>query len=374
MNATVDTPVQAQSDASLSRAVVIAAGGTGGHVVPALAVAAVLKTQDIPVIWFGTREGLEAQMVPSNGIDMRWIDIVALRGKGLLQTLATPLKLLRAVFQSVQQLRVVNPRAVLGMGGFVSGPVGLAALLLRTPLVLHEQNAVAGMTNQWLSRMATRVFSAWPHVFPASRAAVHIGNPVRAEMELLASTPVKPQVDEKAPLRVLVVGGSRGAQALNEVVPQAAALSVHPLFIHHQCGAGNAESVQALYSNVSIGNVVVSEFIEQMTDAYQQADLVICRSGAMTVTELSALAMPSILVPFPYAVDDHQTQNARHLSDAGAAKLMAQESLSAESLSAVLDTLAGDRSQLHQMSQAARSRFMPNAAQTVAAALVEVSH
>lgn len=373
MNASVNASVQSQGSTSLSRTVVIAAGGTGGHVVPALAVAAALKAQNIPVIWFGTREGLEAQMVPSNGIDMRWIDIFGLRGKGLLQTLLAPMKLLRAVFQSARQLRVINPSAVLGMGGFVSGPVGLAALLLRTPLVLHEQNAVAGMTNQWLSRMATRVFSAWPNVFPASRGALHIGNPVRAEMELLASEPLKLPADITAPLRVLVVGGSRGAQVLNELVPQAAALSVHPMSIHHQCGDGNAQKVQELYSSLSSDNVVVSEFIEEMTHAYRQADLVICRSGAMTVTELSALAKPSILVPFPFAVDDHQTQNARHLSDAGAAKLAPQKSLSAESLAVMLDTLAGDRDQLRQMSEAARSRFMPNAAQAVASALVEVS-
>lgn len=373
MNASVNTSVQEQGDTGLRRAVVIAAGGTGGHVVPALAVAAALKAQNIPVIWFGTREGLEAQMVPSSGIDMRWIDIFGFRGKGVLHTLFAPLKLLRAVVQSAQQLRVINPRAVLGMGGFVSGPVGLAALVLRTPLVLHEQNAVAGMTNQWLSRMAARVFSAWPNVFPVSRGAVHIGNPVRAEMELLAAEPLTSQANRLAALRVLVVGGSRGAQVLNELVPQAAALSALPLSIHHQCGAGNAESVQECYSNLSNEDVVVSEFIEEMTAAYQQADLVICRSGAMTVTELSALAMPSILVPFPFAVDDHQTQNARHLSDAGAAKLLPQESLSAESLAEMLDTLAGDRVQLRQMSEAARSRFMPNAAQAVASALVEVS-
>lgn len=363
--------VQTQSSA---RTVVIAAGGTGGHVVPALAVAAVLKARDIPVVWFGTREGLEARMVPSNAIDMYWIDIFGFRGQGVLQTLLAPIKLIKAVFQSVRQLRAVKPGAVLGMGGFVSGPVGLAALLLRKPLVLHEQNAVAGMTNHWLSNRATRVFSAWPNVFPASRGAVHIGNPVRADMELLATKPLMPIVDASAPLQVLIVGGSRGAQALNELVPKAAALCSQPLSIHHQCGAGNTQSVQALYADVSSDQVVVSDFIDEMTDAYQQADLVICRSGAMTVTELSALALPSILVPFPFAVDDHQTQNARHLSDAGAAVLIPQESLTAESLATTLDRLASDRDQLQQMSEAARSRFMPNAAQTVAEVLMEVSH
>lgn len=356
-----------------SRAVIIAAGGTGGHVVPALAVAAVLKSKNIPVVWFGTRSGLEASMVPANGIDMRWIDIAGLRGKGLLDTLLGPVRLLRAIAQSVSQLHTLKPRAVLGMGGFVSGPVGLAALLLRKPLVLHEQNAVAGMTNRWLSGMATVVFSAWPNVFKASRDAVVVGNPVRADMEALAGHKHSINTDSSEPMRILVVGGSRGARALNDIVPQAVALMNMAVVVRHQTGSADKSSVLASYENAPQAQVQVSEFIDDMTDAYQNADIVICRSGAMTVTELGALGLPSILVPFPFAVDDHQTLNARQLSSAGAALLMPQNSLSAQSLAQALSSLSADREKLALMSTAARSCFIPQAAEAVAYALLEVS-
>lgn len=355
------------------RAVVIAAGGTGGHIVPALAVAAVLKSRNVPVIWFGTREGLEASMVPAQGIDMCWIDVAGLRGKNMLQTVLAPLKLVRAIVQSTRQMNKIKPRAVLGMGGFVSGPVGLSALLLRKPLVLHEQNAVAGMTNRWLSGVATRVFSAWPDVFKASRSAAVIGNPVRADMQVDAGAARHINTDSTAPLRVLVVGGSRGARALNELVPQAIAQMQTAVVVHHQTGAVDAPSVRASYQNAPLADVRVSEFIENMTEAYNHADIVICRSGAMTVTELGALGLPGILVPFPFAVDDHQTLNARQLSDNGAALLMPQSSLSAHSLSAALSELSTDREKLMQMSQAARRCFIPSAAETVADALMEVS-
>ena len=356
-----------------NEAVVIAAGGTGGHVVPALAVAAQLETQNVPVIWFGTRAGLEASMVPAHGIEMRWIDVAGLRGKNLMQTMLGPLKLARAIWQSVQQIQAIKPRAVLGMGGFVSGPVGLAALMLRKPLVLHEQNAVAGMTNRWLSSAATRVFCAWPNVFRSSCNAVVVGNPVRADMELLASTPRPVSTDASKPLHVLVVGGSRGAQVLNEIVPEAAALMNVDITIHHQSGKNNATLVRNAYAKAAHVNVQISEFIDDMTQAYQRADIVICRSGAMTVTELSALGLPSILVPFPHAVDDHQTMNARHLSDAGAAVLMPQQPLSAQLLGETLSSLVADREKLAMMSRAARRCFVPQAAVTVANALLEVS-
>ena len=354
-------------------AVVIAAGGTGGHVVPALAVAIELETQNVPVIWFGTKSGLEASMVPARGIEMRWLGVTGLRGKNLLQTLLGPLRLARAIWQSARYLHALKPRAVLGMGGFVSGPVGLAALILRKPLVLHEQNSVAGMTNRWLSSAATRVFCAWPNVFKASRNAEVVGNPVSADIEALACAPGKISTDPTKPLHVLVVGGSQGAQALNEMVPDAVALMSADITVHHQSGKDNVTLVQNRYSKISQVDVEISEFIDDMTQAYQRADIVICRSGAMTVTELGALGLPSILVPFPYAVDDHQTFNARHLSDAGAAILMPQKSLSAQMLAQCLTSLANDRAKLALMSTAARSCFIPEAAATVANALLEVS-
>ena len=356
-----------------SAAVVIAAGGTGGHVVPALAVAMELKTQNVPVIWFGTKSGLEASMVPARGIEMRWLDVSGLRGKNLLQTLLGPLRLMRAIWQSVRYLHALKPRAVLGMGGFVSGPVGLAALILRKPLVLHEQNSVAGMTNRWLSSAATLVFCAWPNVFKSSRNAEVVGNPVLADIEALAGKPNEINTDTSKALHVLVVGGSRGAQALNEIVPDAVALMTTDVTVHHQTGKDNLALVRNRYSKISPVDVEISEFIDNMTQAYQRADIVICRSGAMTVTELGALGVPSILVPFPYAVDDHQTLNARRLSDAGAALLMPQKSLSAQTLAQCLSALANDRAKLALMSTAARSCFIPEAAATLANALLKVS-
>lgn len=368
----------------LRRPIVIAAGGTGGHVVPALAVAAVLISQNIPVVWLGTQSGLEARMVPAQGIDIRWITVAGLRGKNLLTRLIGPWQLVRSCLQSMQLLFSLKPRAVLGMGGFVSGPVGIAALILRKPLVLHEQNAVAGLTNRYLSPFASRVFSAWPHAFPgkisntlfrairARRVVQVVGNPVKPDMATLAEQSHRITVDPDLPLRVLVVGGSRGARALNEVVPAAVSLLDEPLVVVHQAGMVDADVVRDRYAQASgAHNVVVKDFIDDMTQAYQAADLVICRSGAMTVTELSALSLPSILVPFPYAVDDHQTLNARHLSDHGAAILIPQQQLTAQNLFHSLSTLINDRHQLVQMSEAAKACFTPHAAEAVASALLE---
>ena len=355
------------------RPVVIAAGGTGGHVVPALAVAAELKSRNVPVVWFGTRTGLEASMVPSNNIEMVWIDVAGLRGKTLLQTLLGPLKLLRAIAQCVKNFWSLKPRAVLGMGGFVSGPAALAALMMRKPLVLHEQNAVAGMTNRYLSASATRVFSAWPNVFRASSNAVVVGNPVNASMEKLAHSDSGVSSDTAQPLRVLVVGGSRGARALNKIVPEAIALMQAAVSVQHQTGQDDFENVREKYKDASEAEVVVTPFIDDMTSAYQQADIVVCRSGAMTVTELGALGLPSILVPFPYAVDDHQTLNAKQLAEAGAAQLMPEATLNTRNLSQILDELALNRQKLALMSKAARSCFVPGAAAAVAHAILEVS-
>ena len=361
----------------MTRPVLVAAGGTGGHVIPALAVAAVLAQRDIPVVWLGTREGLEAQLVPAAGVDIHWISVAGLRGKNLLQTLIGPLMLLRSCLQSVQLVRKLKPRAVLGMGGFVSGPVGIAALLLRKPLVLHEQNAVAGMTNRWLGGLASRVLCAWPDAFGTGRDSTVVGNPVNAAIAEQALRERDVALDRTRALQVLVVGGSRGARALNEIVPQALALLDRPVQVLHQTGKQDADAVRDRYVEAAAGNPGcesrVAEFIDAMATAYTNADVVICRSGAMTVTELSALGLPSILVPFPHAVDDHQTRNASHLADSGAAVLMPQTSLTAENLANELRTLADDRGRLKQMSIAARDCYVPQAAEAVAAALIEVS-
>ena len=371
--------------------VVIAAGGTGGHVVPALAVADVLAAREVPVIWLGTRAGLESRLVPAAGIDIRWIDVTGLRGKGALGTLSGPLRLVRAVVQSVRLLGQLRPRSVLGMGGFVSGPVGLAALALRRPLVLHEQNAVAGLTNRRLARHATRVLAAWPGAFGEDGGrALAVGNPVRRDIAAFADAARADTAlaagpgASRAPLRLLVVGGSRGARALNEVVPAAVAALAVPLRLRHQTGAHDAEVVRARYARAAPAGgaatagtsrpdvqVSVEPFIDDMAAAYREADLVICRSGAMTVTELAALGVPSILVPFPHAVDDHQSANGRHLADAGGALLIPQAALDAGRLADEIRRLDADREALGAMARAARSRFRPGAAEAVADALLD---
>jgi len=356
--------------------VVIAAGGTGGHVIPALAVADELRKRDIPVVWLGTQAGLESRLVPAAGIDIRWISVAGLRGKTILQTLVGPLKLLRSCVQSISLVYSLKPRAVLGMGGFVSGPVGIAALILRKPLVLHEQNAVAGMTNHHLSRFAHLVFAAFPGAFGQKVKEKVVGNPVNKTFEELASATRQDTTQESnvVPFRILVVGGSRGARTLNEVVPLAVAQLDAQVVVRHQAGMQDSQLVRSRYQSLSKAECTVSDFIDDMADAYQNADLVICRSGAMTVTELSALGLASILVPFPYAVDDHQTKNARYLSSSGAAVLMPQEDLNPDSLAKVIRSLLSDSCALSKMRLAARGCFIPSAAAVVADAIVEVSN
>jgi len=390
MSALASAAPDAAADLRGVAPVVIAAGGTGGHVVPALAVADVLAARHVPVVWLGTRAGLEARLVPAAGIEIRWIDVAGLRGKGLVGTLTGPSRLVRACLQSVAALRALRPRAVLGMGGFVSGPVALAALACRCPLVLHEQNAIPGMTNRLLARFATRVFSAWPGVFAASVDARTVGNPVRHDIAALARTardarpregdgpgtaPVSGSNDERggattasAPLRVLVVGGSRGARALNETVPGAIARLGERVTVRHQSGLDEADAVRARYADVA-ATVSVEPFVDDMARAYAEADLVVCRSGAMTVTELAALGVPSILVPFPHAVDDHQSANARRLSDEGAAVLMPQATLTSGRLADEIRRLDTARDALRAMGVAARGTFLAGAAETVADAL-----
>lgn len=351
------------------RPVLIAAGGTGGHVIPALAVAEALRSRRVPVLWAGTAQGLESRLVPQSGIAMTLIDIRGLRGQNLFDTLLGPLRIVHAVFQSLRLLRRERVCAVLGMGGFVSGPVAIAALLLRVPLVLHEQNAVAGMTNSWLARSAARVFSAFPGVFPGARRAEVVGNPV--PQAIVVDEPARCE-SQMGPLRVLVIGGSRGAEFLNQIVPQAVAhCQPGTVSVRHQAGAGRADATRARYDAKS--DVEVTDFVDDMASAYRTADLVISRAGAMTVTELAASATPAVLVPFPHAVDDHQTANARWLVDAGAAILLPQAELVAERLAGVINELASDRDALTTMASAARQRFVPGAAERVANALVEVS-
>ncbi len=350
--------------------VMIMAGGTGGHVFPALAVANELRARGVEVFWLGTRKGLEARVVPEADIDIEWVSISGLRGKGLVGWLLAPLRLVTAVAQSMAIVFRRRPMAVLGMGGFVSGPGGLVASLLRKPLLIHEQNAVAGLTNRLLAKVADKVLVAFPGTFGNIKSVLALGNPVREEIAALPE-PERRFADRKGALRLLVVGGSLGAQALNEVVPQALAMmdAKQRPEIWHQAGSRNIDAARGQYESLNVA-VRVEPFIDDMAQAYGWADLVLCRSGALTISELAAAGVGALLVPFPYAVDDHQTANGRYLVDAGAAQLLPQSELSAERLKDVLSGLMEDcrqgRKQLLAMAQKARALAKPDATRQVA--------
>lgn len=340
--------------------VLIMAGGTGGHVFPALAVADVLRANDCRVVWLGTRAGIEARLVPAAGIDIEWLPVGGLRGKGKITLLLAPFTLARAAIAAFAVFRRVRPAAVLGMGGFASGPGGIVAWLKRCPLVVHEQNAVAGFTNRMLARIARRVLVAFPRTLDVAREEV-VGNPVRDSVAQL-DAPERRFAEREGPLRVLVLGGSLGARALNETVPQAIRGSGLDVEVRHQCGRGDANAVRQLYEDT---NVVVEPFIDDMAAAYAWADIAICRAGAMTVFELAAAGLGAVLVPFPHAVDDHQTANAHYLADAGAAIVLQEKDMSAGMLAGLLRDL-GDRTRLREMACKARTRALPEATRNVA--------
>ena len=349
----------------------VMAGGTGGHVFPALAVAEWLRDQGVDLVWLGRRDSFESRVVPGQGIPMEWIDIQGVRRSGLTRRLMAPFQLLRALFQARQVLRRVRPTMVLGMGGFVSGPGGLMARLMGIPLVIHEQNRIPGLTNRLLSRIATRVFEAFPDSFRGIEVEA-CGNPVRREIEMMES-PQQRFAGRIAPMRLLILGGSLGAKALNETVPQAVALlpeSMRPV-VRHQCGEAHLEATEAAYRDAGV-KAEIHRFEEDMAEAYGWADLVICRAGALTVSELSAAGLAAVMVPYPFAVDDHQTLNARFLVDAGAAVLMPQSEMSAQSLSDQLKTLFDQPDYLRDMSVVARSLVKPEAAARVGQACLQV--
>ena len=355
--------------------VLIMAGGTGGHVFPALAVARRLREQGVEVTWLGTRRGLEARVVPEAGFPIEYIDVAGLRGKGAAGWLLAPLRLIRATWQALGVCRRSRAGAVLGLGGFVTGPGGVAAWLLRRPLVIHEQNAVAGLTNRLLARLARRVLEAFPGSFPAAIPAETVGNPVRDEFFAL-SEPAERFAGRSGPLRVLIIGGSLGAQALNETVPPALARVAGntELAIRHQAGRGKAEAARRAYEQAGVA-AEVSEFIDDVAAVFGWADVVICRAGALTVSELAAAGLGAVLVPYPHAVDDHQTRNALYLTEAGAARLILQSELSAERLAGVLEELfAQGREGLLKLAGTARRLARPEATRKVAAACLEVMH
>ncbi len=356
------------------RPILIMAGGTGGHVFPGLAVAAVLKQRAQPVVWLGTRRGIEARLVPAAGIEIEWISIAGVRGAGIGSWLAAPVRLLVALGQALAVLRRKRPSAVLGLGGFVAGPGGVAAWLTRRPLVIHEQNAVAGTTNRWLARLAKRVLAAFPDSFPTGVAAQLVGNPVREE--ILALPPPAQRFRDRAsssPLRLLVIGGSQGARILNHTLPAALALlepDARPQ-VWHQGGATYEEAAQR-YQSLNL-QARLEPFIEDMAAAYGWADLVLCRAGALTIAELAAAGLGALLVPFAQAVDDHQTRNAAHLDRAGAAVVIPQKELTGQRLAAELSRLMDDRPALRRMAEAARAQARPGAAAAIADACLELA-
>ncbi len=344
-----------------ARTLLVMAGGTGGHVMPGLAVAQVMRERAWNVVWLGHPQGMEATLVPSHGITLEPVKIGGLRGKGLLNALAMPVRLARACWQSLAALRRIRPAVVLGMGGYVAFPGGLMAALVGYPLVVHEQNSVAGLTNRLLARWADRVLEAFPGTLAG---AVCTGNPVRADL-VCADSPRARYQARSGPLRLLVVGGSLGAQALNQIVPQALAQidsDQRPQVIH-QAGRAHAEALAVRYRERGVV-AQVSSFIDDMAAALAEADLVICRAGAMTVAELAAVGVASVLVPFPHAVDDHQTGNARFLAEQGAATLIAQVDLTTERLASLI--AGANRETLAEQAERARSLARPRAAHEVA--------
>ncbi|MBI4694598.1 MAG: undecaprenyldiphospho-muramoylpentapeptide beta-N-acetylglucosaminyltransferase [Gammaproteobacteria bacterium] len=354
----------------MTRRVLILAGGTGGHIYPALAVADCLRGAGVDLAWLGSLNGLEGRVVPAHGIPMVRIPVTGLRGRGVLGWLAAPWRVVLATYRAIVAVLDVKPGVVLGMGGFVSGPGGVAAWLCRRPLVIHEQNAIPGLTNKLLSRLATRVLEAYPRSFELARQAIATGNPVRADIAALPAP--RERLGGRRGLRVLVFGGSRGARRLNVVLPLALGLLALPgLEVRHQCGRDDVATTQAAYAAQGVA-AQVEAFIEDMAGAYAWADLVICRAGAITVAELAAAGAASILVPFPYAVDDHQTANARYLADAGAARLVQERDLEPAALAAVITELAHDRQTLVAMAERARDLARPDAATTVAGHCLEL--
>ncbi len=355
----------------MNRTILIMAGGTGGHIYPGLAVADALRAQGWNVVWLGAPNSMEAELVPKHGYPVAWVNFSGVRGKGLLRLLALPFTLLRALGQSAVAIFRYRPDVVLGMGGYITMPGGLMAAILRRPLVIHEQNSIAGMSNKVLAKISTRVLSGFPDVLKDTEWC---GNPVRADIAALPE-PQARYAARSGKLNVLVVGGSLGAQALNEALPKALAMlgeRERPNVLH-QTGKKHFDTVQQLYKQASV-NADIRPFLDDMANQYANADLVICRAGALTIAELAAAGVASVLIPFPFAVDDHQTHNARFLSEHGAARLLPQNEMNAERLAGLLREMT--REKLSVMAQAARALAKPEATQQVAqvcVALAEVA-
>jgi UDP-N-acetylglucosamine--N-acetylmuramyl-(pentapeptide) pyrophosphoryl-undecaprenol N-acetylglucosamine transferase len=352
----------------LDRPIMILAGGTGGHIFPGLAVANALHARGVPVTWLGADGQMETRLVPQHGIALDTIAVRGLRGKGTATLLAAPVQVGRAVLAAWHVLRARRPRAVLSFGGYAAGPGGFAAWLRGTPLIVHEQNRAPGFTNRVLAQLARRVLSGFPGTF--ARREEHVGNPVRAEIADVAA-PERRLARHDDTLNLLVLGGSQGARALNEAVPRAlASIPGVPVRVRHQCGAALEGEARAAYAAAGV-DASIEPFIADMAGAYGWADLVVCRAGALTLAEVCAVGVGSLLVPFPAAVDDHQTRNAEYLVERGAARLLPQgEGLDAR-LASEIERLGDDRAQRMAMAVAARAIATPDAAERVAQVVMQ---
>jgi UDP-N-acetylglucosamine--N-acetylmuramyl-(pentapeptide) pyrophosphoryl-undecaprenol N-acetylglucosamine transferase len=352
----------------VQRTIMIMAGGTGGHVFPGLAVADLMRGRGWRVVWLGARGGMEATLVPQHGYEMAWVSFTGLRGKGMIAFAVLPLRLLVAFWQSARAIYARRPDVVLGMGGYISFPGGMMSALLGRPLVIHEQNSVAGLANRVLARVADRVLAAFPGAL--ARAQV-TGNPIRPEIAAL-DAPSRRYGARSGPLRLLVVGGSLGAKVLNETVPRALALlpAERRPAVTHQSGAQHIAALAQAYRDAGVEARTLA-FIDDMAAAYGEADMVLCRAGALTVSELSAAGVASVLVPYPHAVDDHQSANARVLAGAKAAVLLPQGELTPERLASLLAQVS--RQSLCEMAERARALARPEATRVVADICVEAA-
>lgn len=355
----------------MNKRLLVMAGGTGGHVFPGLAVAHLLAEKQWQIHWLGTSERMEAELVPKAGFTISFIDVAGVRNNGLLRLMAAPIKIIKSILQATKVIKQFNPDVVIGMGGFASGPGGVAAWLANKPLVVHEQNVAPGITNRILARLADRVLTGFAHTFSAQRSSntrqankyQWVGNPVRSAF---ANLPTKTEVS--LPLHILIVGGSLGAQVLNKIVPLALADN-NNVQIRHQSGKGNLSGLESVYQQhfSQKDNWQLSEFIDDMPGAYEWADVVICRAGALTVAEVSAAGVCAIFVPLPHAVDDHQTRNAQVLVDAQAAYLLPQPQFTVPALQTLINLCISQPEKLILMSQKAKKLACLDATQRVAA-------
>ncbi|MFA0413642.1 undecaprenyldiphospho-muramoylpentapeptide beta-N-acetylglucosaminyltransferase [Vibrio renipiscarius] len=349
-----------------NKRLMVMAGGTGGHVFPGLAVAKKLQQQGWEIRWLGTADRMEAELVPKHGIEIDFIKVKGLRGQGIARLIKAPFQIINAIMQAKAHMKAWQPDAVLGMGGYVSGPGGIAAWLLGIPVVLHEQNAVAGLTNQWLSKIAKKVFQAFPGAFADAQV---VGNPVREDVVALTDPKVR-FAERSGPIRILVMGGSQGARILNQTMPQVMAALGEGYQVVHQAGKNSQQEVAAAYQAQQVTQAETTEFIDDVAGAYAQADLLVCRSGALTVSEVSAAGVGAIFIPFMHK-DRQQALNADHLVACGAAKMIEQPELTVDKL--VDEIRALDRRQLQEMAMKARSAAQLDADNIVAQAIIDLT-